>query len=813
MYPKTLSFYYCLIITLLFSPAAKAQTIESSINLYGTKFPQEKIHIHFDKQVYMPGETVWFKAYLFEEDLPSERSTNFYAALYDEDGKMIQQQVSPILNNSTDGHFTIPGNLQTSQLICRAYTGWMLNFDTGFLYTQTLKINSNKPAIKKNDPLTANLHFFPEGGNIIEGTVNTIAFKANYSNGLPFLINAVIKKQQTGEEVIPLSVMHNGMGRFDLEFKQGDKYYAEWTNSNGTKEQTWLPDAKPAGVALKVTVQKDKLYYNLVNKTGKDSLHVLMYMYQKVFYKTNIKVPVTEPFTGVVPVNALPSGTMQLTVFDADWQPVAERVAFINNNNFLMNAAVNTPLVSTQKRGKNNIEIWVVDTVAANMSLSIIDADMYPGNAGNNIITDLLLRSDIRGYIHEPAFYFSGNNDASQKAKLDLVMLTHGWRRYNWADMNVQKMPAVNIAADEYLQVFGQVGPEVLGKLVKNEMVNLILKTKDSVNSFYTVLPDRAGYIRQRGLVFYDTARLYYTFNKSKLFNSQMSFSRSNFTLAQTGYLASFKDHLLRDNQGAGFVSGTNPLFQYHKDNNGGKNLNTEKTMQGVTLNSSNRRNWKNDPLIKLEERYVSGMFSGGALGYSLDVLHDEKAWTKFDFYAYVRNTIPGLMIGNFNLTSGRSLTYREKEVLVYIDEHEMTTSDLEALSLTQIALIKFIPNFMGRGADPGGGAINPAISVYTRKGDDLIDRSPKETDINMVKIAGYSPIKEFYSPDYSQANTGDGTDARTTLLWLPYIFTDKANRKVPITFYNNDFTKRMRIVLEGINAEGRMIHIEKIIE
>lgn len=803
----------CLLLQLFFAAGLSAQTIEQSIDRFGTDFPQEKIHIHFDRTAYMPGETVWFKAYLLEENLPTGRSTNFYAALYDEQGKLVQQQVSPIFNGTSDGHFTIPENLKSTQLLCRAYTGWMLNFDTAFLYTKSIRIISNKNA--QVDAHAASLHFFPEGGNIIEGAVNTIAFKANYDNGLPFFVNGVIKKQGTGEVMLPLTVIHNGMGRFDLDFQPGDKYYAEWVDNKGTMQQTFLPVAKTAGVSLKLTVQKDKLYYNLVNKTGNDSLHVLMYMYQRVFYKTGVKVSATEPFTGVVPVSALPSGTMQLTVFDANWQPVAERVAFINNNNFTIPVSISVKEMSTEKRGKNIIEIFVADSIATNMSLSISDADMNTDAVTNDIESDLLLKGDIKGYIHDPAYYFSNRTDGALKTKLDLVMLTHGWRRYNWSDMKIKKMPLITIAPDEYLQVYGQVGPEALPKLVKNEMVNLILKTKDSINHFYTVMPDRAGYIRQRGLVFYDTARLYYTFNKSKLFNTQMSFSNSNFTLAQPAYLAKFKDHLIQDTTGTSSIvtTGTNPLFQYHKDNEGGKNQHAEKTMQGVILSSSKRRNWKNDPLLKLEERYVSGMFSGGALGYSFDVLHDERAWTKLDMYAYIRNTIPGLMIGNFNLVTGRALTYGGNPVLVYIDEHEMATSDLENLSLTQIAYIKFIPNFMGRGADPGGRSMNPALSVYTRKGDDLIDRTPKETDINMVKVAGYSPLKEFYSPDYAQSNTIAGIDARITLLWRPYILTDKNNRKVPVTFYNNDLTKKIRIVLEGMNENGKMIHIEKIIE
>ncbi len=811
---KTKFILYCFVLlTASKSFEARAQNIENSINLYGTNFPQEKIHIHFDKESYMPGETIWFKAYLFEENLPSERSTNFYAALYDEQGKLVQQMISPVFKGSSDGHFVIPESLKASQLICRAYTSWMLNFDTSMLFSRAIKIISNKnqatiaPANK-----TVSLQFFPEGGDIIEGVVNTVAFKANYNNGLPFFIDGVIKKQETGEVMMPLTALHDGMGKFDLDFESGAKYYAEWLDNNSVKQQTMLPDAKPKGVSLKLTIQKDKLYFNLLNKTGTDSLHVLMHIYQKVFYKTNLAVQTTEPYTGVVPITGLPSGAMQLTVFDAAWKPVAERVAFINNNNFTVNAALNTKEISTQKRGKNIIEILVADTVSANMSLSISDADMNNETATNTIVSDFLLKGDLKGYIHNPGFYFTNITDAVLKSKLDLVMLTNGWRRYNWTDVFVQKMPIIKNTADDYLAVYGQVAKEAMDKLEKDEPVNLIVKTIDSVNNFYSAMPQKSGVIKQSGLIFYDSARVYFTFNKSKLLNKQMTFSKSNSTLNQPLTINNFNNYLLADTTGTNLNQNTS-LFNYYKNNNGISLFNNEKTIEGVVVKTGRGRNWKNNPMLKLEEKYVSGMFTGGANSFSMDVLHDEKAWAKLDFFNYIRTMVPGLFIGSPNAASGRSLTYSGLPVLVYIDEHEMTTGDLEMLSLTQIAYIKMIPNFSGRGADAGGRSINPAISVYTRKGDDLIDRSPKETDLNMVKVAGYSPIKEFYSPDYSQSNTSGGTDARTTLLWMPYILTDKANRKVPVTFYNNDFTKKMRIVLEGINDEGKMIRIEKIVE
>ena len=797
---------------ILVSLNLRAQVIENSINLYGANFPHEKIYVHFDKETYLPGETIWYKAYVFEENQLSERSTNFYAALYDENGKLLQHQMNPVFGATADGHFSIPDSLYSGQLICRAYTTWMLNFDTSFLFSKTIRVVSNRsvPAGKQNKAVS--LSFFPEGGDIIEGVKNTIAFKANYNDGLPFDVEGVIKKLETGEVVMPLKAIHDGMGKFDLDFAAGEKYYAEWIDNKGNRIQTWLPEVKATGVSLKLTIQKDKLYYNIINKTTGDSLHVLMYMYQKIFYKKDITPAPGDMLTAVIPVDKLPSGVMQLTVFDASWLPLAERVAFINNDDFSINADLVTTSASLQKRGKNELELLMADTIPANMSLSITDADMNPEAMANNIISGLLLKGDIRGYIHDPAYYFSDNKDPELKNQLDLVMLTHGWRRYNWNNMQVQKTPVIRYIADEYLGVYGQISKDMREKIDTTEQVNLIIKTIDSTNNFYAIKPDKNGLLKKTGLVFYDSAKVYFSFNKNKINNKQIAFSTYNFTHALTNDIGNAGKYLLPDTAGTAFKPGTS-LFEYYSKNNGIIKFNEAKTLTGVVVKTDGRRNWKNDPMLKMDETYATGMFFGGAGGEAFDVVHDEKAWTKLDIYNYIRSILPQIRVGNFNLTAGRSLTYINKAVLIYIDEHEMTTSDLESLFISDVAYIKFFPIFSGRGMATDIGVFNPALAFYTKKGDDLIDRRPTDKDLGMVKVAGYSPVKEFYSPDYATTITNDGTDARTTLLWLPYLFTDLNNRKIPITFYNNDFTKKFRIVLEGINDEGKMIHIEKIIE
>lgn len=791
-----ISLWFTIFITAICSFNARAQSIETSINLYGTNFPQEKVHIHFDKEVYLPGETIWFKAYVFEENLPSERSTNFYAALYDENGKLIQERLSPIFSSTTDGHFSIPDSLQSKQLICRAYTTWMMNFDSTFFFSKAIKL-INKKAKDENPVKTVSLQFFPEGGDIIEGTKNTVAFKANYNNGFPFEINGVIRKQETGEIVMPLKNLHDGMGRFDIEVQPNERYYAEWLDNNGTMQQTYLPKAKSEGVSLKLVLQKDKLVYNIVNRSPGDSLHVLMHMYQKTFYKTDLAVSSALPYTGVVPVSSLPTGVMQLTVFNANWQPLAERVAFINNNNYVLGTTLANKEISVQKRGKNLVEIEVADTIPANMSLSVTDAELNNEETASTIVTDLLLSGDVKGYIHNPAYYFTDNTNDVLKAKLDLVMLTHGWRRYNWDDMLVLKTPKINYAADNFLSAHGQITKEVMEQMTAEENVNLIVKTKDSTNNFYAIRPDNSGLLKQDGLIFYDTAKILFSFNKNKIWNKQMAFSTSNYTYKQPAAINNYRDYFIRDTAGYLKYSPTASQFSYYKAND---NLVLKvKTLEGVVVKSGGWRNWKNDPLYKMDEKYASGAFRGGATSEAFDVMHDETANDTRDVLTFLRY--------RSNTLSRASAT----GILYFIDERVADISEVDMLWMSNIAYIKVIYPYFGTRNTSGN--LGVAVSIYTKKGDDAIDRRPKDTDLQQVKIMGYSPIKEFYSPDYSQNNTGLGTDARTTLLWQPYIITDAANRKIPVTFYNNDLSKRLRIVLEGINDEGKMIHIEKIIE
>lgn len=801
---KSLTAAFLFLLVFITGPA---QTIENNINLFGEKLPAEKIHIHFDKEIYLPGETIWFKAYVFEENLPTSRSTNLYISLYDKYGKALQQKIYPIINSTCEGHFEIPNSIESKELICRAYTNWILNFGDDLLFTKAIKLFNNavySDTVKK----TVSLSFFPEGGDIIEGERNSIAFKANYNNGLPFNVNGVIKKQETGEVVFGFKSIHDGMGRFDIVQQPGERYYAEWMDNYGKQNQTYLPLKKTNGVLLKLVQQKGKLVYNVVNKMTTDSLHVLGYMYQKVIYKANLSMPYGERYTGSIPMGSFPSGTMQLTVFDDHWQPVAERICFVSNN-YMVKAQIIFRQISMQKRTKNSIEIIMPDTIPANLSLSVTDADFNNEEANNNIITNLLLNGDLKGYIHNPAYYFSNGADAGLQEQLDLVMLTHGWRRYNWDNMLTAKMPVINFPPDNYLGIYGQIGEETMKKIKKNESVNLLVKSKDSTSNFYLVQPDITGLLKARGLVFYDTAKIYYSFNTDKQYNKQMAFSTANYTLQQPRFISNYNDLLIKDTAGTVFNT-TATLYKYYIEKNAALAIDKVKTLERVIIKSGGWHNWKNDPIMKLDDKYANGMFKGGATSFSLDVLHDDMAEANYDIYNYLTNRIPGLRtVYSKKIGEGKQFIYQyDKVPVIFIDEHFQENWVLQSISISEIAYVKLIDPFNGEGQWNA-----TAIAVYLKKGDDLIDRRPKITDLGMVMVPGYSPVKEFYVPDYSKTNDAIGNDFRTTLLWEPYIFTGKNSTTVPVSFYNNDFSKRVKIVLEGINDEGKLIHVERIVE
>ena len=134
-------------------------------------------------------------------------------------------------------------------------------------------------------------------------------------------------------------------------------------------------------------------------------------------------------------------------------------------------------------------------------------------------------------------------------------------------------------------------------------------------------------------------------------------------------------------------------------------------------------------------------------------------------------------------------------------------------MNIADIAFIKAIrPPFFGS-SGAGSGGSGGAIAIYTKRGGANKSSNINSKGMENIVLGGYSVFKEFFHPDYDKPTASFETDNRTTLYWNPYVLTNKRSTRVRIEFYNNDISKKLQIVLEGMNADGKLARVVKFIE
>jgi hypothetical protein len=242
-----------------------AQQIDTALNRLATTFPAEKIYIHYDKEYYVAGETIWFKAYLYSNGIPSGLSNNFYLQLMDEKGKVVLRQKYPIQGATVKGSIDLADSLGQGYYHIRALTLHMLGVNPDFLYSKDFYVFN--PAGRKTPGKTAvtpgslSIRFFPESGNLIEEILSVVAFKATGASGNPAAITGVLKTED-GTAITSFTSFHDGMGKLQFKPQPGKKYMAT-VMVNGQTEFYPLPAVQPTGVSLKIEDEKGGKMFQL----------------------------------------------------------------------------------------------------------------------------------------------------------------------------------------------------------------------------------------------------------------------------------------------------------------------------------------------------------------------------------------------------------------------------------------------------------------------------------------------------------------------------------------------------------------------
>ncbi|WP_114789149.1 hypothetical protein U0035_06175 [Niabella yanshanensis] len=744
--------------------------------------PIEKVYLHMDRKDYFAGQTSWFKGYFISDFKPSARNSTLFVELINRAGAVISQKVLPVFNGITYGQIDIPDTLSTGTYQVRAYTPLMLNQEKVFLYNTPIRVHgrNNKPEVPSKN--THALAFFPEGGTLLAGVENKVAFKATSGEGLPENITASIV-DNTGATVTQIESLHDGMGVFKLKPADGTTYQAVW---NGKAYP--LPVASGKGIAIQVENTSSTVNYSYTS-SGDESF-TPSYIIGQMQHEVMFKLPVNNNQPGTINTSALHSGILQITFFNKDGMPLAERLVFVDNKEYIVNAVLNPQQINTKVRGKNHYSIDFNEPVNGNFSVSVTDDDYNePGLRKENIISSLLLTSDIPGYVHHPAFYFSSAPQA--KEALDLVMLTNGWRRFNWKELIGSKPPTPGYTDPGYISLSGQVNVRGSKKNFADRDLLVWVATSDSGRALELVKTDAEGRFKMDSVVFFDKAKILFSDvmgNKSKFLTVKLDtdslYRTFNLPALQMPPAINTGTSLLNNMQGA-----------YSSYARGGGVLLDNVNIEGRRLT-----------LEELEKKYVSGLFSGNINARTINLTG--QFVPQINIFEWLIGRVPSLVVQrNSQFFDGYQLYLRQQPVQLFLDEMQMQDASLiSTIPPNQIALIKIYPQFIGA---RGNGA---AIAIYTKRGEDLNEEMEASGDI--VDYDGYSIIKEFYSPDYSTPPDVDYRDNRLTLAWQPEVtVSSDKNASIPVQFYNTDRTKKFKVVAEGVTKEGKLLWVEQTVE
>jgi len=766
----------------LASAQPKAEQVLQKLN---TQAPQEKLHLVFNKEAFVAGETIHFRSYVFSGYALSTISTNLYVELYTHTRRLLDKRLVPLSEGIGEGSFTLPSDLPEGLYHIRAYTRWMLNFDPSLQYINSFALyNPNSADRLAEKPVQWNAAAFAESGTLLAGIENQVAVRLWGTISQLKHWKAVVMQSGTPEKTVAeFSSLNKEVGTFRLTPTAGASYFAVITDNFGNTRKVALPPVQQKGVIIQPRQTGKQLLVKITsrNKAATEQYKLIGQMQGQLVYSG--KMPATDSFnTAIIPLDSLQTGILHLTLFNEKEQPVAERLVFIKVN------AIDKPNLELEQlaltpRGYNHWKLLTDSVERFSYTVVVADTALKPKE---NILSGFYLTGDLGRSFEEPGWYFSGGYEERQPA-LDALLITERWKRFDWKQLLKGNLPVVQHRPDQYLSFVGTV---LLGqRLQVNRDLNLIFYYSDSTFDFHHVRTDSSGSFVVNDLVFPDSARVYYQLNNKKvsLAPLKLFFEENNrFEKLELPLPASHYELVPRraDEKPA-------LLVQHAVNNlaNQQKIALKEKQLEAVVVRTKRRR---------LTEELNKKLSSPGFHAFDetvFDLVNEERFAGSQDVLSWLRSRITGLQV------NGSILTARNSPVNVYINEMRTDASFLNSVPIMDVAMVKF--------SHMGGAAIQgPALLIYTKRGE----KNLYFLGLPYTTVRGYQRPKPFFEIDYQEDLFSSVTnDTRQVLLWKSFSGL-RANETPGVRFYHNDSGGPMLLIVTGINKEGLPVYEEKVI-
>lgn len=651
---------------------------------------------------------------------------------------------------------------------------------TATIFDQKWIISHEQNFVIPNLKKDFDVQFFPESGTLLTETWQFVAFKAIGSDGLCEHISGKVISEG-GNEIAQIHTQHDGMGKFALYPHKDSIYYAVVTNWEGVEKKFKLPESRIEGMTLRLNIKEENCLYSIENHTAysTDSLFLIAH--------TRGMISVTKQLTeekrsGKFSLSQCPEGILNVAVVDRIGNVFCERMLYVKKAHSL-DIQIETNSLEYGKREK--VEMILNTKQKGEFTLSVTDARVVKWDSlSNHIISQLLLKSEIKGHIEKPGYYFTSDNKVVNE-HLDLLMLTQGWRRYNLPNILQQQIPEMKIPLERGQALSGRIKPFLRRKIKGAEIVGFT----DKLKAIYAKVDTSGNYVFE-GIEFPDSTA---------------------FTINAVNKKGKAKGIMIYPSPE--IFPGTKNLF-IPNPHNIEEEAHLRLYKETYIQNDISKEIVLDD--IVVTQKYISqtGKLAGEFAAYADYVVTDKTIEEEYKnksvadiIHTAIMQRFPGI-----TMVEEDHFWYRGKPLRFAVDMKLIQYDELRFYMAEEIASISFfkeaseVPLYVPVYDELITAQMNKyrgVILIELKKGGTAHYFRPSLGLATLYPL-GYQKPAEFYSPKYDVPDSlqTDKTDFRTTVYWNPRIQTDSTGH-AKVAFYTTDMKHDMEYVLEGITEKG----------
>ena len=618
--------------------------------------------------------------------------------------------------------------------------------------------------------------FFPEGGALLSIPHQNVAFKAQGADGFSKEVEGFLFNSK-GDTLTNFRSEHNGMGIFTMNPVNNETYYVTVRTNDSITKRFDLPAIEPKGISIAMSHYKQEIRYE-IQKTEATEWPQKLFLLAHTRGKLAILQPINPKRTfGKMNDSLFTEGITHFMLIDEQGNALSERLIFVPDhkpNQWQITADQPT----YGKREKVSLQIAAKDNegnpVEGTFSVSITDRkSIQPDSLADNILSNLLLTSDLKGYVEDPAYYFL-NQDARTLRSIDYLMMTHGWRRHKME--NVLRTPSLNFT--NYIEKGQTISGRIMGFFGANVKKGPICVLAPKYNIIATTETDEKGQFIVNTSFRDSTTFLVQARTKKGFAGVDILMDPPQYPVAThkapyfNGATTFMEDYLM------------NTRDQYYME--GGMRV---YNLKEVTVTA------------KRERPSSKSIYTGGINTYTVEEDRLQGyGQTAFD----AASRLPSVTI-----TNGSEIHIRNNSepAIIVIDDivYEDASDILKDIQVSDMSSISLL-----RGADAvilgpraSGGAV-----VITLKDPRNLPARPAQGIITYTPL-GYSESVEFYHPTYDtpEKKNAQRSDFRSTVYWNPELRLD-AEGKATIEYYTPDSTAPEDIIIEGVDKNGKVCRI-----